>query len=611
MSSYVYATFCASKAATELVRSKLEFESFAARHNIVIKNIWTDNGFYSANLFHEACLKNQQDLTFCVVGAHWQNGIAERFISMITKHACTILLRAMAKWPDVVKEDMWTFALRHAVHFHNFSLRKDQTITPFEAFTGQSPHPSVNDFCVFGSPVYVLHKELQDGSSLGKWKSRTWTGVYVGNSTCYSSGIPLIYNPVTTHISPQFHVIYDENFHTVSTNSSLDPDTYLENFFNTSAHLLYKDAFSYEPYDFESLWDDTAPQPNTRKRKAPPVATFQGSPNDAHDGAPNTVPVPLRGSSHAAHDDAPPSLGISSRGSSPPTPRTPDASPTTDPDVATPSQAPNPVPQLGINVAIDTIAHNEASATGVQAKTSARPQYIYEDRTDFYRAYKLQRGINGAILVLAASTVDHFLLVPSVPVQYPNLANIFSAYPILPPEFIDTPIHAYPVVDNKADTLTQSQMLKTEDQEAFLKTQPKEMEGLLKLGVFDIKHISTKLREARLLNAIWSYQRKQSPIGEFLKYKSLMCVDGSQQEYGRDYWDVYAPVVSWPTIRLLLLPSTILNLKQRQIDYTQAFPQAPLDDPVYMHVPQGWYVGDDGSLLQHTDPIHQDRTHYI
>jgi hypothetical protein len=279
--------------------------------------------------------------------------------------------------------------------------------------------------------------------------------------------------------------------------------------------------------------------------------------------------------------------------------------------VATPSQAPNPVPQLGINVAIDTIAHNEASATGVQAKTSARPQYIYEDRTDFYRAYKLQRGINGAILVLAASTVDHFLLVPSVPVQYPNLANIFSAYPTLPPEFIDTPIHAYPVVDNKADTLTQSQMLKTEDQEAFLKTQPKEMEGLLKLGVFDIKHISTKLREARLLNAIWSYQRKQSPIGEFLKYKSLMCVDGSQQEYGRDYWDVYAPVVSWPTIRLLLLPSTILNLKQRQIDYTQAFPQAPLDDPVYMHVPQGWYVGDDGSLLQHTDPIHQDRTHYI
>jgi hypothetical protein len=68
--------------------------------------------------------------------------------------------------------------------------------------------------------------------------------VYVGNSTCHSSAIPLIYNPITTHISPQFHVVYDEYFMTVSSQPSFDSKAYLEKLFHTSAHWLHKDEFS-------------------------------------------------------------------------------------------------------------------------------------------------------------------------------------------------------------------------------------------------------------------------------------------------------------------------------------------------------------------------------
>jgi len=74
---------------------------------------------------------------------------------------------------------------------------------------------------------------------------------------------------------------------------------------------------------------------------------------------------------------------------------------------------------------------------------------------------------------------------------------------------------------------------------------------------------------------------------------------------------VYAPVVSWPTIGLLLLLSSILNLKQHQVYYKQASPQAPLSDPVYMCVPQGLYVDPHGKLSQHQDPTFNDRSHYI
>jgi hypothetical protein len=79
----------------------------------------------------------------------------------------------------------------------------------------------------------------------------------------------------------------------------------------------------------------------------------------------------------------------------------------------------------------------------------------------------------------------------------------------------------------------------------------------------------------KILSFIWSYRRKRNSVGEILKYKSRICVDGSQQEYGRDYWEVYAPVVSWPTIRLTLLLSTILDLKEMPSGLHASFSLSP------------------------------------
>jgi len=63
-------------------------------------------------------------------------------------------------------------------------------------------------------------------------------------------------------------------------------------------------------------------------------------------------------------------------------------------------------------------------------------------------------------------------------------------------------------------------------------------------------------------------------------------------------------------IRMMLILSSILDLKTRQVDYTQAFPQATLDHPVYMRVPQGWYI-DKGKLRQHTNPKHNEQKYYM
>jgi hypothetical protein len=59
-------------------KAKNEFQAFPSRFNVKIKLVWADSGIYTSKNFQPSCDADQQDLTFCTVGGHWQNGVAEQ-----------------------------------------------------------------------------------------------------------------------------------------------------------------------------------------------------------------------------------------------------------------------------------------------------------------------------------------------------------------------------------------------------------------------------------------------------------------------------------------------------------------------------------------------------
>ena len=66
------------------------------------------------------------------------------------------------------------------------------------------------------------------------------------------------------------------------------------------------------------------------------------------------------------------------------------------------------------------------------------------------------------------------------------------------------------------------------------------------------------------------------------------------QRKGIDFWNTYAPVVNWATVRLILIMAEIVGWKTKQIDYVLAFSQAPIDTDLYLHLPQGFHAPNNG-----------------
>ena len=76
---------------------------------------------------------------------------------------------------------------------------------------------NLKDFHTFGCPCYVIDSRVQSSGGPGapKWDPRALLGIYVGHSPHHSGSVALVLNPKTGLISPQFHVVFDDDFSTV------------------------------------------------------------------------------------------------------------------------------------------------------------------------------------------------------------------------------------------------------------------------------------------------------------------------------------------------------------------------------------------------------------
>ena len=91
----------------------------------------------------------------------------------------------------------------------------------------------------------------------------------------------------------------------------------------------------------------------------------------------------------------------------------------------------------------------------------------------------------------------------------------------------------------------------------------------------------------KTIRGIWSFKRKQFLDGRINQHKARLCAHGGMHQWRENYWETYSPVVNMLSVRLLLALSHLHSLETESIDFVLAFPQADLDDDVWMELPEG------------------------
>ena len=84
------------------------------------------------------------------------------------------------------------------------------------------------------------------------------------------------------------------------------------------------------------------------------------------------------------------------------------------------------------------------------------------------------------------------------------------------------------------------------------------------------------------------FKLKRLPDGTPSKFKVRYCVRGDIQREGIDYFDTYALVVQWSTVRVLLTMVLPNGRTTKHVDYTNAFAQVEIKEEVYVEQPKGF-----------------------
>ena len=133
------------------------------------------------------------------------------------------------------------------------------------------------------------------------------------------------------------------------------------------------------------------------------------------------------------------------------------------------------------------------------------------------------------------------------------------------------------------EVFTLRQAMKEDDRMDFVAAMEKEIRDHEERGHWTIVDRASLPSNAKPIKAIWSFKRKRRPDGSLLKHKARLCAHGGMQQWGDNYWETYSPVVNMLSVRLLLSIAKIYKLESKAIDFVLAFPQADLDVDIWMY----------------------------
>jgi hypothetical protein len=181
--------------------TKQAFEKFVAKYGVRILHYHCGNGQFADNAWKQSCKASRQQLIFCGVNAHFQNGIAERAIWDLPESTCKQLLHAHAYWPAAVHFALWPYALHNTPLLHNSLPVLEDGTSRLELFSSIQVGCTMKHVHTFACPVFALQNVLTSGKLLPRWCPHARLGLNLGPSPTYARNVYLVLNLMTGCVS--------------------------------------------------------------------------------------------------------------------------------------------------------------------------------------------------------------------------------------------------------------------------------------------------------------------------------------------------------------------------------------------------------------------------
>ena len=450
----------------------------------------------------------------------------------------------------------------------------------------------------FGCPVFVLDPALQDGNKLPKWNARARRGMFVGFSPLHSSLVPLVLNITTGKITPQYHVIFDDKFQTVV---SLPTGTAIrDEWLNI---LAFGTDCLFDINDSDDINLDSQP------RVLPPELldwlspdSSGGSSSQASDTTPPTLlPSDMTPPLIIANSDNIETVITHNNDLHHPQPQTDYDTPSTEGDI-------HPLPAEGDTT--QTLRRNPRRNVGTWKDGPAKLRTCPMENDDYDLSFQISHDVNVAPVFVARRGHCHTQPLP----HKLSKTNLLECHLLQTDPSISRhrfPHHQMSVIDNSTvDSISDPRVIETylasktskydDDNPSFEMAMNGPFQGEFHEAMrtelttltteFNCWELVPRLPGLNVIPSTWAFKIKRYPDGSVKKFKARFCARGDRQLEGVDYFETWAPVVQWSTIRLVLIIALKFGYCSAQCDITAAFIHALLPDneEVYVQQPRGF-----------------------
>ena len=539
----------------------------------------------------------------CRSWTHHHNGMAECAIQMIMSIARTMMLHTAIHWPKVADTSLWPMAVDHAVYLYNHVPNELTGLAPINIFTCTHwTQSKFHDLHVWGCPVYVLDSTIANGKKLPCWKPHSHHSINMGHSPKHATTVPLVLNPAMGAITTTFHVIFDDWFAMVTLTMDSLPD------FNSAEwNKMFGESTYQYPFDEDDLESMMMPTEPTETANVQQCHAHHHAVEDAMDAAQPFTPLPAM----------PPPTTLLLQ----PTPIVDAISTLREPlwrehspcNVLEPTspwrELPNPTPSLpasGLSNQQREIMPMMPGTPGIHASPTSpvapvleMPLQAHETLVSDPMSIPKQMAVfkpmtptpnpTSMPMPLPRRSRHVLQLAPEMQgmlarMSQPFLQTNHSSCPHLYQENgFFTPL-VFKASNSDPDTLTFDEvMANTVNCQGWLEAAVNEISALEAKGTWE--EVNILQAESKILPGTWVFHCKRMPDGTVSKLKARYCICGDLQE-GK--FDTHAQVNSWSSIRVFLVLSITLKWHTCTINFSNAFVQAKLDAPVWIHLPHGF-----------------------